>query len=94
MKRLNEAENYVANKRQVFILLLDAIELAHQNNETKIYLKKIKIMEEEVDVVAEKKEWPTVIGKSLTFFEGIEDYEMCQKCKNLNEKIANVKKKT
>ena len=94
MKRLNESENYIANKRIVFINLLDAIELAYKNNEAKIYLKKIKIMEEEVDVVAEKKEWPTVIGKSLTFFESIEDYEMCQRCKNLNEKIANVKKKT
>lgn len=88
MKKINEASNYVVNKQQVFLQLLDAIELAHQANETKIYLKKIKIMEEKVDIVADKTEWPTIIKKSLTFFESIEDYEMCQKCKNLNEKIS------
>jgi hypothetical protein len=87
-KLLNETATYTENKRQIFAQLLKAIEQASKKNESRIYLKHIKIMEEEVDVIAEESEWSTVLSKATTFFESIEDYEMCHKCKKIKDKLA------
>ena len=51
-------------------------------------------MEEVVDVIATRDEWPGCLTRALTFFESIEDYESCQRCKNLNQLMKLPIKKT
>lgn len=92
-KFADESKNYLNNKKQVFDKLLTAIEVAQKENCSKIYVKEIKIMEETVDVIANDDEWPTILRKAMVFFENLEDYEMCQRCKNIEEKLSNLKKK-
>ena len=93
MKAIDEAKSYLINKKKIFSQLIEAIEESIASNKKQIYLKKLKIMEEEIDVIAKKDEWETVLEKARTFFESIEDYEMCQKCKSVKDKINESKKK-
>lgn len=87
MKRLNEAANYTGNKHEIFEKLVNSIEEADQQNLDKIYLKNIKILEEDIDVIATREEWPTVLEKALAFFVSIEAYEMCHRCLKLSDKL-------
>lgn len=93
MKAIDEAKSYLINKKKIFSQLIEAIEESIIGNKKQIYIKKLKIMEEEIDVIAKKDEWDTVLEKARTFFESIEDYEMCQKCKSVQDKIIESKKK-
>lgn len=93
MKGSDESANYVNNKRQIFVRLVSEIEQANKVNRSKIYVKKIKVLEEEIDVIAKREEWPTVLQKARTFFENLEDYEMCQRCMNIQNSLKPAKKK-
>jgi hypothetical protein len=88
MKKFDEVQNYLGVKREVFKQILASIDEAHRSGATKIYVKGVKIMEETVDAVAQKSEWPVCIKKALTFFESTEDYESCQECVTLLDKIT------
>ena len=87
MKMVNEITRYTDNKREIFSLLLQSIETANAEKKDSIYIKKLKIMEEEVDIVAKRNEWPVVLEKAKKFFESSEDYEMCQRCKEVLDKL-------
>lgn len=93
MTKSNEADNYIANKKEIFLQLMDAIGVAHSTRKNKIYLKGLKVLEEEVDIVAQKDEWPVILSKALLFFETNEDYEMCQRCQTIKESILTKKQK-
>lgn len=93
MKRSDELANYERNKRQIFDRLLSEIEVANSLKRSQIYVKNIKILEEEVDVIAKREEWPVILQKAMTFFENLEDYEMCQKCMNLQNSLKTKTKK-
>jgi hypothetical protein len=93
MKKSDESVNYLNNKREIFVKLLDSIDLANKNKKTKIYVKKNKILDEEISVIAKQEEWPTIFQKAMTFFKSLEDYEMCQKCKNIQESVSTNQKK-
>lgn len=94
MKKSDETANYLSNKKEIFIRLIDAIDSARIANIDVIYIKKIKILEEEVDIIAKRDEWTGVLQRATKFFEGIEDYEMCVKCRTLQKNLCTqVKKK-
>jgi len=94
MTSTNEVEKYIENKKEIFSQLIDAISLAYSTRKRKIYLKGIKVLEEEVDILSSKEEWPRILEKALAFFESIEDYEMCQHCKTIKDSIETKKKLT
>ena len=53
MKKLDEVQNYLENKREIFKTIVFAIREATNNDSTKILIKGLKIMdEEEVDTAA------------------------------------------
>jgi len=93
MKAIDEAKSYLINKKKIFSQLIEAIKESIAGNKKQIYVKNLKIMEEEIDVIAKKDEWDTVLEKARTFFESIEDYEMCQKCKSVQDKMNENRKK-
>lgn len=92
MKSMDESSNYINNKTQIFIRLIDSIDSALLENKTKIYVKNIKILEEQVDVIAEADTWPEILKKAISFFESLEDYEMCQLCLDVLDKVKANKK--
>lgn len=94
MMGINEVEDYLKNKRQIFIQIIDAIKSAQQQGLSRIYIKGIKLMGEEVDVIANRDAWPGCLQKAIKFFEETEDYETCQICKEIQSKIKIPKKKT
>ena len=91
MPKTSEANIYLENKKEIFLQLIDAIDTAHSTRKRKIYLKGIKVLEEEVDVVASKDNWLSILQKAIAFFESTEDYEMCQRCQNLKDSIDKKK---
>jgi hypothetical protein len=87
MKRFDETQNYIESKKKIFSTLIDAISTALQEDKPKIYVKHIKILEEEVDVIADRDDWPKCLEKAISFFESTEDYEACQVCSELLDKL-------
>lgn len=92
MIRQNEVTTYLNNKKEIFLQLINAIDEAHSIRKNQIYIKGINVLEEKVDVIAKKAEWPSILNKALVFFEGTEDYESCQLCKTISNKLE-IKKK-
>lgn len=93
MKKLDEVQNYLDNKRDIYKTILFAIDEALKNDATKIWLKGLKIMEEKVDAIADREDWQGCIEKALGFFEKVEDYESCQECVNLLNRVLEKQKK-
>lgn len=91
---MTEIQSYLDNKHDIFIQIVSAIEIAHKKGAPRIYIKKLKIMDEELDVIANREDWPTCLEKALVCFESREDYESCQRCKDLQIKIQSPIKKT
>ena len=94
MKKIDEVRNYLDNKHSIFSQIVDAIDSAHKKGAPRIYIKKLQIMEEELDVIANREDWPDCLEKALALFESQEDYEACQRCKDLQVKIQKPIKKT
>jgi len=92
MKKLDEVQNYLENKREIFKTILLAIGEALRKDSTKILIKGIKIMDENVDAFATESEWQTCVEKAKDFFESIEDYESCQECMNILGKLKEKNK--
>lgn len=96
MKAIDETTNYINTKKQVFETLINEIESAQKDGKPNIYVKKLKVLEDEIDIIAQKNEWPEVLQKAQRFFESVEDYEMCQRCKTVKMSLIdkNTKRKS
>ncbi len=79
--------DYGTNKKQIFDIVVAQIDVALSEKRPHIYIKKLKIVDEELDVIAESKDWPNCLTKALAFYKQIEDYESCSKCQKLLDKI-------
>lgn len=86
--------DYESNKKQIFDTIVSHIEQAIDNSDSKIYIRKLNIVDEEVDVVANSEQWPTCLDKALTFYKQIEDYESCAVCQKLIERLDKPTKKS
>lgn len=85
--------NYEENKKQIFNTIVESIDLAITNKSDKIYIKQLKIINDLIDVAADKEEWPTCLNKALIFYKTIEDYEACAKCQKLIDTLTSKKNK-
>jgi hypothetical protein len=88
--------DYETNKKEIFDTIVSQIGLAAKTNEPRIYIKKLKIIDEEIDVIAMADDWSNCLTKALNFYKQIEDYESCSTCQKLIDKIekSNKKQKT
>jgi hypothetical protein len=77
------------DKIRVFNTLIDGIEIAIDQRSSRLYVKGLVVLGDKLDVLAEREEWTVVLKKAQDFFESIEDYEKCAKCKNLADYIKN-----
>jgi len=91
MEILNEPMKFDLNndKIRVFNTLVVGIETAIAQNSTRLFIKDMKILGDKLDIVAERLDWPITLKKAQDFFESIEDYEKCAKCKELIEYLKN-----
>lgn len=86
--------DYNKNKKNIFDKIISEIALANKHKESSIYIKQLLVANEEIDVIADKKDWPDCLNKALAFYKSNEDYESCGKCQNLLDKINELPKKT
>lgn len=88
MKKLDEIQKYLRDKREIYMQIIDAIEAALESGANKILLKQLNLMDSVVDAFANREDWENCLEKARGFFESTEDYESCQKCKDLLIKIS------
>jgi hypothetical protein len=88
MKKLDEIREYLSNKREIYTQIVNAIDQALEANANRILLSNLKLMDTQVDAFANREEWPDCLEKARTFFEGMEDYESCQRCMDLLSKVS------
>jgi hypothetical protein len=91
MEILNEPMKFDLNndKIRVFNTLIIGIETAIDQKSARLFIKDMKVMGDSLDVVAERADWPVTLKKAQDFFESIEDYEKCAKCKSLIDYLKN-----
>ena len=90
LDKLNKEENFPEN----FFPVPEKYIIYQTGSEKKsqIYIKALKVIDEELDVIAESKDWPDCLSKALVFYKQLEDYESCAKCQKILDKI-NIKPK-
>ena len=86
--------NYEDNKKQIFDKLISNIETGIQKNLSQFFIKKLLIVDEEIDVIGKRADWPDSLNKALVFYKSIEDYESCAKCQTLIDQLNSTNKKT
>ena len=86
--------NFDENKKEIFDKIVSSIDSAMQKDLQQIFIKKLKIVEEEIDVVADRSEWETCLTKALAFYMQNDHYEDCAICDRLIKAIKNSPKKT
>ena len=86
--------DYEKNKKEIFDKIVKSISSAMKKKSHQIYIKKLMIVDEEIDVVAAQEDWPICLEKAINFYKQIEDYESCANCQNLLSKINEPSKKT
>lgn len=86
--------DYEKNKKEIFDTIVKSIGSAMKKKAQQIYIKKLVIVDEEIDVVAGQEDWPDCLEKAINFYKQIEDYESCANCQNLLSKINEPNKKT
>jgi hypothetical protein len=72
--------DYEKNKKEIFDNIVKSIDSAMKKNSQQIYIKKLMIVDEEIDVVARREDWPICLDKAINFYKQIEDYESCANC--------------
>ncbi len=77
------------DKVRIFNTLLLGVETAIDQKSARLFIKQLVVLGDKLDVVAERTDWPGVLQKAQDFFESIEDYEKCAKCKTLSEYLKN-----
>lgn len=86
--------DFEENKKQIFDKIVLAIDSAITKDIQQIFIKKLKIVDEEIDVVAQRSEWPTCLNKALDYYKQNEHYEACASCQQLLEILTDPPKKT
>lgn len=80
--------DYENNKKTIFDQLILEISEAVEKDRHQIYIKNLSIVDEQIDVVAQRQDWPTCLEKALAFYKSIEDYESCARCQKVLEKLT------
>lgn len=91
MKKLDEIQKYLRDKREIYERIITAIESAIKTDSNKILLNGIKLMDTVTDAFANREDWPNCLEKARDFFESTEDYEACQRCQDLLTQIEKNK---
>ena len=86
--------DYENNKKEIFDTIVKSIDSAMKKKSQQIYIKKLMIVDEEIDVVARREDWPDCLDKAINFYKQIEDYESCANCQSILSKINQPNKKT
>lgn len=86
--------DYESNKKQIFDTIVSHIDKAVESGSPRIYIRKLAIVDEEIDVVAAEDRWPDCLNKALNFYKQIEDYESCIVCQKLLERLETPNKKS
>lgn len=86
--------DYESNKKQIFDTIVSHIDQAIKADSPRIYIRKLNIVDEEIDVVAAADQWTDCLNKALNFYKQIEDYESCAICQKLLEKLETPTKKS
>jgi hypothetical protein len=79
----------VDDKIRIFNTLILGIETAIDQNSTRLFIKDLLVLGDKLDVVAEKADWEYTLKRAQDFFESLEDYEKCAKCKTLSDYLKN-----
>lgn len=89
--RLDLNNFLLTEKSVVHEAIVNAIEYAFQNNEDSALAIEAVILDEDNShfVMAPKEVWTECLQKSLSYFETIEEYEMCEIIFTLKKEIEN-----
>jgi hypothetical protein len=79
----------VDDKIRIFNTLLIGIETAIDQKSARLFIKDMVVLGDKLDVVVERIDWEYTLKKAQDFFESLEDYEKCAKCKALSDYLKN-----
>lgn len=81
-------DNVMESKKGVYDVLITAIDSAVSKGLDEIHVeKKIKVYGKLVTVTISKSEFNLVLQKAEQFFNRTDDYEYCQICKDISQKL-------
>lgn len=73
----------------IWLRIIEGIDLAVKANEDVSYVRDLVIMEDKMTYMMKKENWIENLDKARLYFEDIEDWSVCQKCRDLKRIIAN-----
>ena len=74
---IHSEESYLNNKKQIFNKIVTEIENSISLNKNSIYLENIVILDDIVNVTADRSDWLECLDKALTFYKQLEEFFAC-----------------
>ena len=81
--------DYDKNKKQIFDTIVASISDELAANGKQIYIKDLQIVDKQIDVVAQREDWPVCLQKAIAFYKSIEDYESCANCQKILDELQS-----
>lgn len=79
----NEATN-------IWLRIIDGIEQAVESDQEVSYVRDMIIMGDKMTYMMKRENWVEHLDKARLYFEDMEDYDACKRCRDLKRKIANI----
>lgn len=72
----------------IWLKIIDGIEKAIIDNVEVFYLHDVLIMGDPMTCMLKKENWESSLEKARLYFENLEEYDLCKKCRDLKRKIS------
>lgn len=72
----------------IWTKLIDGIEKAIENNEDVFYIHDLIIMGDTRVYMLKKENWESSLEKARIYFEDLEEWHVCKRCRDLKRKIS------
>jgi hypothetical protein len=80
--------DYLSNKTSIYNELVSKIESAINSEQSRVNIKNLLVVDENLDVVLERSEWQPCLYRAILHYSSLEDFESCAKCKSLLDQLS------
>lgn len=74
----------------IWLRIIEGIEQAVDANQDVSFVKDMIIMGDKMTYKMSRENWVENLDKARVYFEDIEEYDVCKRCRDLKRKIANL----
>jgi len=74
----------------IWLKIIEGVETALDSNEDVFYIRDMIIMGDIMTYMMKREDWLTNLEKARLYFEDLEEWHLCKRCRDLKLKISQI----